>query len=371
MSDNLRRYRAIREALRQWYPGSLNGHQARHLITLAMLISGIVGSRHTHLDKVAAQVPSAAKPASRAKRFARWVANETITSSIYYVPFAEVLLASLAHGPLVLVLDGSVVGRGCVALMLSVLYRGRALPVTWIVAEGAKGHFAEQVHLALIQQLLPLLPSHAKVVLLGDGEFDGLQLQQLVAAQGWSDVCRTASNLPIREGAARLLLSDLAAPGQIVSLVADGFTNQDYGPLTVIAWWAKEAAKPLYLVTNLELAEEACHWYRKRFHIETFFSDQKSRGFQLHKSHISNPERLFRLLMAACLAYLWVVYLGTLAHVEGWVAIIHRTERCDLSLFQLGLRLLEHFLNEGMPIPVAFTVFLFADEEHVWMEWIQ
>jgi hypothetical protein len=26
MSDNLRRYRAIREALRQWYPSSLNGH---------------------------------------------------------------------------------------------------------------------------------------------------------------------------------------------------------------------------------------------------------------------------------------------------------------------------------------------------------
>lgn len=371
MSDNLRRYLAIRDALRQWYPGSLNGHQARHLITLAMLISGIVGSRHTHLDKVATQVPSVAKPTSRAKRFARWVANEAMTSTIYYVPFAEVLLASLAHCPLVLVLDGSAVGRGCVALMLSVLYRGRALPVTWIVAKGAKGHFAEQVHLDLIQHLLPLLPAHAKVVLLGDGEFDGLQFQQLVAAQGWSYVCRTASNLPIREGAERLILSDLASPGQLVSLVADGFTNQDYGPLTVIVWWAKEAAKPLYLVTNLELAEEACQWYRKRFHIETFFSDQKSRGFHIDKSHIANPERLSRLLIAACLAYLWVVYLGTLAHVEGWLAIIHRTERCDLSLFQLGLRLLEHFLNEGMPLPVAFTVLLFEDEEHAWMEYVR
>jgi hypothetical protein len=43
---------------------------------------------------------------------------------------------------------------------------------------------------------------------------------------------------------------------------------------------------------------------------------------------------------------------------EGWVAVIHRTDRCDLSLFQLGLRLLEHFLNQGIPIPVAFTVLL-------------
>jgi hypothetical protein len=371
MSDNLRRYRAIREALRQWYPSSLNGHQARHLITLAMLISGIVGSQHTHLDKVAAQVPDGAKPASRTKRFARWVANEAITSSIYYVPFAELLLTSLAHSPLVLVIDGSTVGRGCVALMLSVLYRGRALPVTWLVAEGRKGHFAEAVHLQLLQQLIPLLPPQAQVVLLGDGEFDGLQLQQLLAAQGWSYVCRTASNLPVQVGGDWFVLSDLAAPGQIISSLVDGFTHQDYGPVTVIAWWAKEATKPIYLVSNLELADEACHWYRKRFHIETFFSDQKSRGFQIHKSHLSSPERLVRLLMAACLAYLWIVYLGTLAHVEGWVAIIHRTERCDLSLFQLGLRLLEHFLNEGMPIPVAFTVLLVADEAHAWMEWVQ
>ena len=100
-------------------------------------------------------------------------------------------------------------------------------------------------------------------------------------------------------------------------------------------------------------------WQRaKRFRIETFFSDQKSRGFHLHKSHISNPERLSRLLIACCLAYLWIVYLGTLCEQESWAKVIHRTKRCDLSLFQLGLRLLAHFLNEDLPIPVQFHVVL-------------
>jgi hypothetical protein len=42
MSDNLRRYRAIRDALTQWYPGAPKGHVARHLTTLAAIISGIV-----------------------------------------------------------------------------------------------------------------------------------------------------------------------------------------------------------------------------------------------------------------------------------------------------------------------------------------
>lgn len=45
MSDNLRRYRAIRQALKQGYPGEPSGQMARHLTTLAAFISGIVGSK--------------------------------------------------------------------------------------------------------------------------------------------------------------------------------------------------------------------------------------------------------------------------------------------------------------------------------------
>jgi hypothetical protein len=42
---------------------------------------------------------------------------------------------------------------------------------------------------------------------------------------------------------------------------------------------------------------------------------------------------------------------------QGGNKIIHRTVRCDLSLFQLGMRLLDHFLDYDIPIPVAFQIF--------------
>ena len=54
--------------------------------------------------------------------------------------------------------------------------------------------------------------------------------------------------------------------------------------------------------------------------------------------------------------YIWIVYLGSIGAKEQWRHLIHRRKRCDLSLFQLGLRLLEYFLNEEMPIPVQFHV---------------
>jgi hypothetical protein len=103
-------------------------------------------------------------------------------------------------------------------------------------------------------------------------------------------------------------------------------------------------------------ADEACRLYAKRFRIETFFSDQKSRGFHLHQSHLSDPTRLSRLLMAACFASIWIMYLGALCEHDGWISIIHRGDRCDRSVFQLGLRLLEYLLNEDRAIPVAFYV---------------
>jgi hypothetical protein len=36
------------------------------------------------------------------------------------------------------------------------------------------------------------------------------------------------------------------------------------------------------------------------------------------------------------------------------VSIIQRGDRCDLSVFQLGLRLLDYLLSEDYTIPVAF-----------------
>jgi len=220
-----------------------------------------------------------------------------------------------------------------------------------------KGHFSEEVHLSLLALVRPLIPEGSDVIFLGDGEFDGVGLQAQIAANQWEYVCRTACNRILCAEGDEFSLQDIhLRPGQWLDLPDVGFTQANYGPVLVVAWWRKQDKEPIYLVTNMELAAEACFWYRKRFSIETFFSDQKSRGFHLHQSHLTEPERLARFLIAACLAYLWIIYLGAIAHHDNWVAIIHRTDRCDLSLFQLGLDLLDHFLNESIPIPVAFCM---------------
>src|SRR5262249_29334110 len=124
MSDNLRRYRASRDALMHAYPTPPPGNFARHVQSLAALISGIVGSKSPQLPHLATKVPAGTKPESRVTRFARWVDKAHILEEVYFLPSAEVLLRHLALQTVVLVMAGRGVGRGCTALMSHVIYKG-------------------------------------------------------------------------------------------------------------------------------------------------------------------------------------------------------------------------------------------------------
>ncbi len=333
MSDSRRRYRTVRDSLKKLYPKEPKGNLARHLNTLAGMVSGIVGSKSSNMPAMAKKSPDKTKRTSRAKRFSRWVNNDLIECELYFLPYAEALLESLAHRTLLLAMNGSDVGRGCITLMIGVVYKKRTLPIAWIVVEGNKGHFPEDTHIELVQRVQAMVPSGCGVIFLGDGEFDGARLQATLDGYGWKYVCRTAKNAQLCEDDEWFTFSDLAVQpgGDPIRVPEVAFTLQACGPVLAIAWWKAGHENPIYLVTNMELVDKACFWYAKRFRIETLFSDAKSRGFNLHQSHISDPERLARLMIAACLAYIWIIYLGVIAKRDDWVKIIHRTDRCDLS----------------------------------------
>jgi hypothetical protein len=242
MSDNLRRYRAIRHALAQCYPTASQGNFARHLTTLAALISGIVGSKSSPLPPIATKVPDGAKPESRVKRFTRWLDNDPILEEVYFLPYADVLLRHLALQTVVLVMDGSGVGRGGTALMIHGVYKGRALPLAWRVRHAPKGHFPEALPIALVELISGLIPAGAQVVLLGDGECDGTRLQHTLQQAGWSYACRTATSTVATWESETFRLDALGAclkPGRLIELKEVHVTREAYGPILWLWCWAK------------------------------------------------------------------------------------------------------------------------------------
>ena len=354
MTDKMKVYTQVLKTLKKLMPTT----NQNYVVTLAMMISGIVTSKKAQLSAMSGEIPGqGAKPQSIEKRMRRFVKNERVDEKVLYLPFAEMILQQLAQHTLYIAIDGSTVGRGCMTVMVGVVYRQRMLPLAWVTYKGKKGHTTAERHIELLELLKPLIPPGGEVVLLGDAEYDTVDMLEWVKDKtDWHFVVRSAPQLLISKGETEQKLRDLCGEqGTTTSLAEAYFTAKELGPITAIAWWGKAYKKPIYLITNHSDPQEACHFYKKRFKIETMFSDKKSRGFHIHKSHLSEPKRVACLLLASCLAYIWMIYLGvTVMADENRRRLIDRTDRVDKSLFRLGLDWLNYSLGRGLPFDVFF-----------------
>ena len=194
------------------------------------------------------------------------------------------------------------------------------------------------------------------VILLGDAEYDTTEmLDWMKKNTTWKYVLRTSPQIYVQtqEGSQPIRNYPLEK-GHLFYLNDVGFTQSSTVTLNAIGWWGAEYEEPIFLITNLEQAYAACRYYRRRFRIETFFSDQKSRGFHIHKSHLAEPARLSRLLIAACLAYIWMITQGVQVMAENKLSLIDRTERRDKSLFRLGLDWIKYALKYSLDFQPTF-----------------
>ena len=351
MTDRHRVYTKVKKTLKQMMKLD---HQGQ-VVTLAMMISGIILSRNAQLSVMSSEVPTETKEKSIEMRMRRWVKDDLDVESMY-MPFARQILEALSHMPLVLVMDGSQAGRGCMVLMVAVLYQKRALPIAWLVYKGKKGHASADRHIQTLEKVRPLLPPGSEVVLLGDAEYDTTEMLEWVEKNtAWQYVLRTSPQIYVQTTEASQPIRNYPLEqGHLFYLNDVGFTQTSTVRLNVIGWWGSEYEEPIFLITNLGIAYEACRYYRRRFRIETFFSDQKSRGFHIHKSHLADPTRLSRLLIAACLAYIWMITQGLRVIAEGKLSLIDRTDRRDKSLFRLGLDWIKYALKNSIDFQPTF-----------------
>lgn len=328
----------------------LSHYELVRLNILSNLVSCILVTGESKLHEVASGNPERKKFSSKVKQYKRFVQNRHVDCKTYYLPYMKELLAVIGKsGNLVFAIDGSQVGNGCMCLMFSVLYRGRAIPVVWEVYKAKKGHLSEIAHCTLLGRLSELVSASCpscRVVIVGDGEFDGCKWQEDILAQGWDYVLRTSKSVEIEceEGEVFKPTSICLEKGEELFFEGIGFTAKRLSA-NLLIWHGKEYEDPLILVTNLYYVGDIKQFYKKRFLIETFFRDQKSKGFNIHKSGLSCPERLSRLLIATCMAYVLCIMSGLKALKSRFYDEITRTDGDFLSLFQLGRRFIEFLVD--------------------------
>ena len=123
------------------------------------------------------------------------------------------------------------------------------------------------------------------------------------------------------------------------------YTQQHQLPdLTVTVHWGVEYDEPWCLVSKLAAAEAPQLLYDFRFWVETLFGNHKSRGFQLARTQMTDPDHIDRLVLALAIATCIALGLGTNLIVSKRTHLVDRSDRRDLSLFQLGWRWLYRLL---------------------------
>jgi hypothetical protein len=183
----------------------------RHYQTLLWMVVGILLSKSISLNAWADFTHSRGKQASsRVRRFSRWFKNPRIVVDELYGPIIGTALASWGEARLYLALDTSMLPDGYCQLRLSVIYRGRAVPLVWQVIAHKSSSVKFKTYQPLLDKAVALLPAGVAVVLLADRGFVDTQLMRYLQNKlMWHYRIRVKANIHFFVKGQRLTASQL------------------------------------------------------------------------------------------------------------------------------------------------------------------
>ena len=97
------------------------------------------------------------------------------------------------------------------------------------------------------------------------------------------------------------------------------------------------------IVVSNRIFPNAIKIYRKRWGIETFFSCLKTRGFRLEDTHMTDPEKIQKLVFVLAIAFCWAYKVGKI-QTEVIPILVKKHGRRAKSIFRIGLSLIRSTL---------------------------
>jgi transposase len=290
----------------------------------------------------------------------RFLQSKYTNCELLFFPFIKEIIAGLvSKKEFVLAIDGTDVGKSCGALLVSLVLGKRSLPLVWLVKKGNKGHFSSEEHIEILSQVANLLPTSIPITIVGDGEFDSCELQEFIKNKEWQYVLRTAKDTYIedRKGDS-YKIGELIPFGEMEYLWLENcvFTKKKYGSVSCLVWHSPKHKNPIYLVSNVEWAYDMMDYYKQRWAIETLFADIKSRGFNIHKTRIKNPEMLHNLLIMVAIAFYLCIIIGSVnKEIQKRLPKIFRIDRMnELSIFQIGRGIINYYQDRNLKLNKLF-----------------
>jgi hypothetical protein len=288
--------------------------------------------------------------------------------------FAPLLRWILAWWPvnekcLALAMDATNLGNVLVVLVISVVYRGCAIPIAWhVLPAGQKGSWKE-IWLDLFSHFQEVIPKDWLVIVLADRGLYAHWLLKAIQKCKWHPFLRINDRIFFRpkEGSEfKALHLAFHQPGCTWSGEVTCFKTHPI-KITLLVRWQEDYPEPWLILTDLPTEQALPCWYGLRAWIECGFKHIKSAGWHWQYTRMLDPERATRFWLAIAVATLWVLSIGGYAEAnipansfdvlpENHIArqrSSKKSERRLLSCFHRGVMIIITFLIAQRQLPLA------------------
>jgi hypothetical protein len=360
MSESLQIYRTISALLLN---AGVRFHDIRCQATFLWAVVGLILEKSIHPGQWSKYRLGFTKQASRERRFSRWLHNPKIVVLDLYALLFKFALLHLTDTEIYLAFDTSQLFERYVLIRVALVYRGRAIPVSWSVVAGESSTIEFDKYWYVLWRAQTILFEYKRCTLLADRGFVDQKLFALVRDLGWHWRVRVKSCMLVyRSGKEVTNISRLMpVKGQALFLHKVWATKRCLGPLYLalaqvettkgVQKWAILSDEPTDLNTF--------HEYGLRFDIEENFLDDKSGGFQLESSEFYDVQALIRLGLIMATATLYLVSCGLAVVARGLRPLVDAHWKRGLSYFQIGWRWIKFALINS----ISLFQFLFFDPE--------
>ncbi len=287
-----------------------------------------------------------------------------------FVPLLRWILAWWPAGEkrLALAMDATQLKDRLAVLVVSVVYRGCAIPIAWRVLPKTEKGSWKQSWLDLFSAFQGVIPDDWTVIVLADRGLYASWLFEAIQQCHWHPYLRINRQVlfrPADEQEFRALHQAFRQAG--CRWVGKGTCFKGH-PLevTLVVQWEEAYPEPWLVLTDLAAERAGPGWYALRSWIECGFKHMKRAGWQWQATRMQDPERATRFWLALAVATLWVLSVGGQADAEipvcSWEALpeTHIARRRPskpgspprlLSCFRRGLLILLASLLARQPLP--------------------
>ena len=240
--------------------------------------------------------------------------------------------------------------------MLCIKYQGIGIPVFWTCLD-KKGNSNTRERIELLNAFISIFGQKKVKYLLADREFIGEEWFKYLIKRKISFYIRVRENFYLHDFESKVrvkFLFDRPKPGVYRGGKICGVKLNIVGRRLSKAERKEDNDELLIVVTNDPVSNptEVIETYKQRWEVETLFRAYKKKGFNLEETHMTEPERIRKLVALLSLALVWCYKVGIKQDACYEPIEIKKHGYKQYSYVKYGLSILSGILH-GLPVKMA------------------